>query len=147
MEKQLDYLFELVKNNKIEELKVLLQENPAIIEKSDQDGVVAIYIASEYGHYELVKHIIEYTRTSMNIWDKHHRSALHYAAKGNDRDLFKYLVDRVSLNPIEVDMDLKTPLDYAIECGSENIVKYYNDELNIDKLYKNPVMSGSFPDP
>ncbi len=147
MNSEIENLFELVKNNKIEDIKKVLQKDPALIEKAKEGGVYAIYIASEYGHFELVKYIIEYTRTSMNIWDDFHRTALHYAAKGNNKELFRYLVERISLNPLEVDMDLRTPLDYAREFGADNIIEYYKNELSIEDLYRNPIISGSFPDP
>ncbi len=143
----LDRLFEFSKKNDIEEVKKILQIDPALAEKSNEEGVVAVYLAAEGGHYELTKYYMEYSRISMNIWDKHHRSILHYCAKSNNRELFAYLVERISLNPLEVDMDLKTPLDYAKASNSSNIVEYYNNVLNIEETYKNPVVSGSFPDP
>ncbi len=90
---------------------------------------------------------MEYTRTSMNIFDNKHRNALHYAAKSNNRELFAYLAERISLNPFEVDVNLVTPLDIARENNCQNIVDYYKEVVKVEELYKNPIVTGSFPDP
>lgn len=147
MTNDLNRLFELVKNNEIQEIKKLLHLDPAIIEKSDNEGVVAIFLSAKEGHLELTKYLMEYSRISMNICDKHHRSILHYCAQSNNTELFAYLVERISMNPLEVDMDLKTPLDYARENNATNIVDYYKNALDIEETYKNPIVTGAFPDP
>lgn len=147
MHKNLENFLELVKQNNLQQIKTILLDDPTLIVQEYADGVVPPFIASEYGHFELVKYMMEYTRVSMNIWDSHHRSILHYCAKSDNRELFAYLVERISMNPLEVDMDLKTPLDYATEYDCKNIINYYKDILNIDKLHKNPIVTGAFPDP
>ncbi len=147
MDKHLNEFLELVKSNNIIEIKKTLELDPTLIVSEYDQGISPLFIACELGYFELCKYMVEYTRVSLNIWDSFHRSALHYCAKSNNKELFAYFVERTSLNPLEVDLHLNTPFDYAKENNCNNIISYYNEVLKIDELCKNPIVSGSFPDP
>lgn len=74
-------------------------------------GSNSIYEAAITGDFELVKWIVEYSRSSLNEFAKKHRTALHYAAVSGNCEMFKYLTDRCGLDPLCGDEDLVTPWD------------------------------------
>ncbi|WP_053228322.1 family 43 glycosylhydrolase [Spirochaeta cellobiosiphila] len=150
MELQLhEQLSEYIKKDDRDNLLSILASNPSLIEKPYEGGCYPIFLAASTGNYELVKYLIEYSRVSMNIWDDNHGNVLHYAAKGNNPELFDYLINRVGVNPLEVNLQSHTALDVALSEGSHHIIQYYKEGLGIEKsdLYTNPVLTGAYPDP
>lgn len=142
-------MFELVRKNDIDGIKRLINLYPKLIEEADENGVVPAFIAAKEGHFKLLKFMMEYTRVSMNIYDNKNASILHYCAISDNVECFAYLVERINMDPYDVDINLKSPLDIAIDRQSENIVNYYRDSLNIIKenIYYNPIVTGTYPDP
>ncbi len=136
-------------------------------------GKVTIYEAAEKGDFELVKWIVEYSRASLNEFDDDHRTVLHYAAKSGNAQMFRYLVERCGLDPLQGDKELITPWDIVHETGAgfrkdKNIDECFEDTINIDgedgyreieeylekcygckyeDFYRNPIRTGFFPDP
>ncbi len=74
-------------------------------------GKLTIYEAALDGDYELVRWIVEYSRSSLNEFANKHRTALHFAAISGDPEIFEYLIDRCGLDPLSGDEDLVTPWD------------------------------------
>ena len=130
-------------------------------------GKLTIYDAAQKGDFELVKWIVEYSRSSLNEYADGHRTALHFAAMSGNFEIFKYLVERCGLDPLKGDIDLVTPWDivrdildkgdkseYFIECSNGTpqhkeidlfLEKRYSHSY--DDFYRNPIRCGFFPDP
>ena len=124
-------------------------------------GKVSIYEAAENGDFGLVKWIVEYSRASLNEFTDDHRTALHFAAKSGNLELFIYLVDRCGLDPLQGDKDLVTPWDIVhnnitdISTDNANSNRFIGIEEYLEKrynhkyedFYRNPIRTGFFPDP
>ena len=74
-------------------------------------GNISIYEAAQSGDFELVKWIVEYSRSNLNEFADKHRTALHFAAISGVFEMFVYLTDRCGLDPLQGDEDLVTPWD------------------------------------
>lgn len=133
----------------IPELRKLLEEEPSLIDSVDQDGIMMPFLAAKTGNLEMVQYIVEYSRANMNITDMSHRTMLHYGAMSGDVATCRYLVERVGLPVLGGDSQLETPIDIAVRMGYEPLLQYFEEEIGVsyDKLYRNPIRTGMYPDP
>lgn len=130
-------------------LKSIIKQDMKAIDTKDEEGVWAPFLAATTGNLELVKYIVEYTNASMNEVDEQNRNILHYAAMSDNVELVKYLVERIGMNPRSASCLGKTPLDIAISLGNGEVIRYFEieQEMNLEKMYRNPIVSGAHPDP
>ena len=77
----------------------------------------ALYAAAE-SSFEIVRYLVEYSRSSLDIFDKQHRNILHYAVESGDPDRCEYLIDRCGMDPLAADKHLLTPYELAFELSS-----------------------------
>lgn len=142
-------LQEALISENLEKVKQLLIEEPNIIDETDTSGIPLIFIAARTGNLDIVKYIVEYSRASMNTVDDKNRNILHYASESGSVSLVKYLVEKVGMSPVSGDFDLVTPFDIAYKKGFDQVVKYYEEvcKTSYDNMYRNPIRTGSFPDP
>ncbi len=142
-------IIEAIKLENIEALKKINMETPNDIEEKDENGIWAPFIAAQTGNLEMVKYIVEYTRASMNVVDEDNRTILHYAVCSNNVDLVRYLVERVGMSPFYGDKNLITPYEEANLKNSTSVEKYFETICNtkLSDMYKNPIISGTHPDP
>lgn len=133
----------------VKEVKRLLEENPPLIDEVDEDGVVMALVAARVGSLELIKYVVEYSRASMNLYDKVHRNILHYGVMSGNVAVCQYLVEKVGMSPVEGDYYLQTPYELAHELGYVEIEQYFEKIVGapLSKMYKNPIRTGFFPDP
>lgn len=130
-------------------------------------GNLTIYDAAKNGDLGLVKWLVEYSRSSLNEFADGHRTALHFAAMSGNLEIFKYLVERCGLDPLQGDTSLITPWDIVhdiIENGSKSEfalkitdcdpehkkIEHYLEKRyshSYGDFYRNPVRAGFFPDP
>jgi len=138
-----------IKLENIEELKKINMENPNAIEENDENGVWAPFIAAQTGNFQIVKYIVEYTRASMNVVDEDNRTILHYVVRSNNVDLVRYLVERVGMSIFHGDKNRITPYEEAHSYGAMEVEKYFENVCNakLSDMYKNPIISGTHPDP
>lgn len=138
-----------VEKNDLNCVKSLVKKEQKIVDEVDESGNHISFFAAKMGRFEIVDYLMSYTRVSQDIWDKDHNSILHYGAISDNIELFTYLIERIDMDPLEVNLLLETPLDCAIKYGSEKIISYYKNTLKIEKnqLYKNPIVTGTYPDP
>lgn len=130
-------------------VKSLLEENPPIIDETDDEGVPMALVAARAGDFVILKYIVEYSRASMNIYDLKHRNILHYGVLSANKDIVTYLVERVGMNPLSGDLDLITPYHLAVAGNMTDIADYFAGYCGtgIDEMYQNPIRTGMFPDP
>lgn len=138
-----------IRDEKPEQVKALLEEDPGLIEQPDEEGVSLCFLAAKTGNLSIVRYLVEYSRASMNITDKHHRNILHYGVLSGSKELVAYLVERVGMSPVSGDGQLLTPYDLAAEKGFSDITDYFRDRVgfSLEDSYHNPVRTGFYPDP
>lgn len=130
-----------------EEVKRLLVQDPPIIDEVDEQGRCMALVAALAGDFRILKYVVEYSRASMNIYDREHRNILHYGVMSGNLELVKYLVERVGMNPRSGDIHCVTPYDLAKEYP--DIMEYFKKVCGagLEDMYRNPIRSGMFPDP
>lgn len=138
-----------IRDEDVAKVKVILEDDPPLIDEKDEDGILMSFIAARTGNLKLVRYIVEYSRASMNIYDDRHRNILHYAAESGNVDLCKYLVERVGMSPLIGDINLETPIDIAKNNNFADLLKYFESVIGApyDRLYRNPIRTGMYPDP
>lgn len=134
---------------RIDEVKRILSIEPNLIKGVDRDGVPMPLLAAKTGNLTLIKFIAEYSYANMNVIDNNHRTMLHYASMSGNVDACRYLTERIGLSPVEGDLLLHTPFDIAHNNRFYDLEQYYESVVGApyDKMYRNPVRTGMFPDP
>ncbi|ONK61878.1 uncharacterized protein A4U43_C08F34510 [Asparagus officinalis] len=109
---------EIISETKDEELKDLLC-------KQNQAGEIALYVASEYGHADMVKELVRYHNLeTAGIKAKNGYDALHIAAKQGDLDIVKELLKSFpELAMTAADLSNTTSLHTAAAQGHVEVVK------------------------
>ena len=144
-----------IMNGDTKEVKRILEIEPSLIDQVDEDGVLMALLAAKTGSLALVRYVVEYSRASMNIYDKQHRSILHYGTMSGSAEVCRYLVEKVGMSPVEGDLNLQTPYELAAELASEDeerygeVLAYFESVVGmpLSKMYKYPIRTGFFPDP
>lgn len=112
-----------------------------------------MFRAAEKGDLQAVKHYVEYSTESMNTKDEDGRGILHYAVRSKNLELVSYLVDFVGMEIREGDRYGISPLELAYTLEAQDLVSFFSRKmgfdnvLNRDDFYKNPIRTGMFPDP
>ena len=154
----------------LEETASLLVRFPnAAAEPLENENLLpALYAAAE-SSFEILRYLVEYSRSSLDIFGHEHRNILHYAVESGDPDRCAYLIDRCGMDPLAADRELLTPFELAFELsrgifnhactragrkrGLEDSRRAVYDLLAgkvgapFEKMYKNPIRRGFFPDP
>ncbi|KAI6170522.1 Suppressor of tumorigenicity 14 protein-like protein [Aphelenchoides bicaudatus] len=86
-------LYWAAQNGSVECLRILL-DNGADINHQDFLGRTALHIASQEGHYDVVKALIKKNPQLVNIANKDSRTPLHYAAFNGHCDIVKLLLKK-----------------------------------------------------
>ncbi len=142
-----------VMSENLAEVRRILEDEPNLVDETDENGIAMAFLAARTGNLELVRYIVEYSRAHMNIVDGKHRNMLHYGTMSGSLEVCRYLVELVGLSPLTGDADLITPMDIAVDnankTGDARIKNYYEKEIGVtyDRLYRNPIRTGMYPDP
>lgn len=138
-----------IKAEDLSTLKLILEEEPSLIETVDATGVPLSFTAARTGNLNLVKYIVEYSRASMNEFDTKNQNILHYATQSGNLELVQYLVEKVGLSLTAGDKNLTTPFDIAEQLGYTSLTEYFGTQCgsSLEGMYKNPIRTGMFPDP
>ncbi len=132
-----------------EAVQKILLENPSAIDETDENGSCMALLSAKAGDFEILRYVVEYSRASMNIYDREHRNILHYGVMSGNPEIVKYLVERVGMNPLSGDINLVTPFDLAHTREDRMIEQYFEEWCGAayEELYRNPIRTGMFPDP
>ncbi|KAK9169197.1 hypothetical protein Syun_001337 [Stephania yunnanensis] len=94
-----------------------------LLEKQNQSGETALYVAAEYGYVELVNEMIKfYDLVSAGIKARNGYDAFHIAAKQGDLEVVKVLLKAVPGLSMTVDLSNTTALHAAATQGHIDIV-------------------------
>ncbi|XP_009762673.2 ankyrin repeat-containing protein At5g02620-like [Nicotiana sylvestris] len=113
---------ETIKNTGEEELaELLIKQNSA--------GETPLYVAAEYGYYEVVREMIMYyDLVTAGIKARNGFDALHIAAKQGDLDMVKVLLEAHPELAMTVDVANTTALHTAANQGHIEVVNYFLEE-------------------
>jgi ankyrin repeat protein len=102
--------------------RLLLAQNPTVINQLSSDGIRPLHRAIYFGHEEIVKLLISkgapLEATTQDGW-----SALHYGAKRGKLEIVRLLMD-AGAKVSTCTHDLQTPLHKACQSGNEDVVSY-----------------------
>ena len=88
-------------------------------------GDTPLHDASQSGHLEIVKYIVEEVKVNPEVMDNYGETPLDDASWGGHLEIVKYLVEEVKVNPETLDNNGDTPLHRASRYGRLEIVKYF----------------------
>lgn len=142
-------IFKYIKENNLPMVQKLLIENPNLADAVDKNGLPLPFCAALTGELKLVSYIVEYSRASMNMTDQLGRTILHYAAETNAREVAKYLVELVGMDPLKGDYNLITPFELAHQSEYSQVEDYFAEMIgcNYEEMYHNPIRTGFYADP
>ncbi|XP_015078814.1 ankyrin repeat-containing protein At5g02620 [Solanum pennellii] len=93
--------------------------------KQNSAGETALYVAAEYGYYQLVRDMIHYyDLVAAGIKARNGYDALHIAAKQGDLDMVKVLMEAHPELSMTVDVSNTTALHTAANQGHIEVVNY-----------------------
>ena len=90
-----------------------------------------LHVAAIYGHFEVMKHLINNLNFDPNIVGVHGRTALYYACSNGHHEVTKYLIEECHCNS-DTRFEKDTQLHIAAAHGHLDLVKYFVEDLNID---------------
>lgn len=102
------------------------EELTELLSKENWAGETALFVAAEYGYYELVRELIEfYDLPAAGIKAKNGFDALHIAAKQGDLEVVKVLMEAHPELSMTVDIANTTALHTAATQGRIEVVNYF----------------------
>ena len=127
----IDLLFRLIKENKIDDIKLLLKNNKNII-NNKIDGMTALHMASMVGNIELIKVLIN-NGADINITDEDNLSSADYMVNFIDKDL----IDVLKKNNVDINIILQKINEYGDKINiSDDVINYLKEQLLLSKKKK-----------
>ncbi len=108
--------------------------------------------AAETGDEITVKKLIESSFNTCDC-DEYGNSLLHYAVRGRNLNIIRYLVEQCGMDPTWSNRNFETPFDIAhkiVKEGGNNEIEVYFERIcrfTYDSCYRNPVCHGMSADP
>ncbi len=139
-----------MEQNDLPLIRQLLTASPSSIDGTTEPGGIPLALyAAEICSFDILRYIVEYSRASLDLYDHRHRSILHYATVSGDVQKCRYLTERCGMDPLEADIDLMTPYETAYRNFPDTLYPYFLSVVStpIEKMYRNPIRRGFFPDP
>ena len=109
------------KNGYTDIVKYFLENTEIKIDLPGEDRMTGLMLASLYGHYDLVKFLVE-NKAKVIKKDKFKRTALLHAVRGGHIKIVSYLLTK-GAEYEQADSSNNTPLHYACASGFKNIVE------------------------
>ncbi|KAK4440819.1 E3 UFM1-protein ligase 1 [Sesamum alatum] len=104
------------------------EELMEVLTKQNSAGETPLYVAAEYGYYEVVREMIHhYDMAAAGIKARNGFDALHIAAKQGDLEVVKVLMEAYPELSMTVDMVNTTVLHTAAAQGRIEVVSYFLD--------------------
>lgn len=119
---------------KINTVSLLLSQG-ADIKLQDKDGFTALHYAVSYGNTDIIRTILDFDYSTVDMKNYEGLSALQIAAKDDNLEAIRIIVKEGHANIDEVDSKGLTALHYAAANGNFNSVKDLVD-LGADKYVK-----------
>lgn len=135
-------------NEDIDLIKEALTEAPKCV-NDEEKGLCGAFYAARGGNLEINKLMVINSMTSYNVLDENKRNVLFYAVESGNKDLCRYMVERVGISPLTCDINGMTAFEFAHEKKQTEILKFFEEYCGFkyEDGYKNPIRRGFFPDP
>lgn len=141
--------FALLDTADLEGVQDYLTQHPKAVNALDELGTPALLHGMAAGSEELCRWLVERSLSKLNLRDARGAGALHYAAAWAEASLLRYLVETVGFDPLQSDLDGRTPYGIAHSSGNRAGEAYFASATGArwEELYQNPVLPGFRPDP
>ena len=121
------------RRNFIDIIKFLGEIDNIDYECPDNNQRTALYNAARFGHYLVVKYLIEkFPLIDKEARNKYNNTALHVAAMNNSYEVVKYLIEVQKVDPSCRGNEDKTPLMVAAVQNRLSIAKYLVETVGVD---------------
>ena len=101
-------------------IKLLIRGNRAALQVAGQNGVYPVHIACEFSSKKVVWYLVELAEVdTLNSIDANNNSPLHYACRGGNYDVLKYLLEANVPSVSDRNNDNKLAIHLLFECGEE----------------------------
>ena len=108
-------LYCALKHDNDEIIKVLI-ENGSDVHATNINGKTPLLLAAKKGNFEIFKILFENCEDVKHI-DEHERNLLHYAVRGNNKDIIEFILNKKICNVNAINADGDTPIVHAVENG------------------------------
>jgi len=95
----------LIEGSEDSEIVKMLLEEGADVNEADIDGMTALMMASEHGHKDVVKILLEQEGINVNLWNNEGETALILASKNGHIEIVKMLLKEGAHVNVEEDED------------------------------------------
>jgi len=102
-------------------IKLLLKGNPSALRTADNKLAFPIHIACQFSSSNVVQHLVELDNITVGHLDRNKDSVLHYACRGGNCEVAKYLMDSHSSLVSDTNADNELPFHLLLECGDEQV--------------------------
>lgn len=134
-DEQIEVILIAVKNNNINQLRELFDQNEVIdINRLGNNGWAAIHTASYYGFTEIVVELLA-KKANPNILNKEKWSSLHLACYKGNEEVVKVLINAPNINLDVCTEDIGTPLHCASKRNCVKIVALLLFKANTEYKY------------
>ncbi|KAJ3207820.1 hypothetical protein HDU67_007205 [Dinochytrium kinnereticum] len=105
-------IFDWAAEGDVAKMRGILLKNPNLIQQRDESGRSPLHWASDRGHLDLVKYLVE-SKAEVNLGDDEGLTALHNAAVSGHIHIASVLLE-AGADPEMKDLDGMTPEDYGV---------------------------------
>ena len=107
--------------------------------RDEQYNNTPLHWASEYGHLDIVKYLVEERNCDVMYRNKNGDIPLHSAAIGGCVNTVQYLISERGCDPICRGWDGRTPLHWACAHGKLDVVNYFIEDVGVYSSYRDDV--------
>ena len=84
-------IFDAARNGEVEKIRQLLDNDKNLLNSKDQSGKTPLHFASQYGHFDMVKILIE-RGAEVNVENNNGETPLHYASAYGQENVAEFLI-------------------------------------------------------
>ena len=138
-----------ITQNDLRQVTEILTAFPSSATETQSPDPLPLLMAAQYGSFEILRYMVEYSRASLDEYDALHRNILHYATASGDVQKCRYLIERCGMSLLTGDVNLVTPYEEAYRKYPDTLYPYFETVVGTPypDMYHNPIRRGFFPDP
>ncbi len=121
MSKELHHLFKAIKEHRLEQVKVAIKNDQAIVNAKDDKGHTALIVAAEFGTTGIIDDLLKHGAHINYQLSPHLYTPLIIAIRAGQADIVKYLLD-MGADVGSVDAQGKNALWHAQQQKQQKII-------------------------
>ena len=102
-------------------IKWLVKGNPSAVRVFSNIGALPIHIACQFSSAKVVQHLVELDCITVGHLDRNKDSVLHYACRGGNLEVIKYLMKNYISLVSDTNADNELPFHLLLECEDEQV--------------------------